>query len=254
MNSLKIVTWNANSIRQKIKEFKNFLYTNNYDVAGVCETKTDGKFKLKIPGYKSYLRSRDNRGGGVAIFVKHNIKHEVVNLELTNVEFEGVKIFSETSKLIIGQVYKSPNKKLNLEELKILFAVNNIIVMGDLNCKRKEWMCPIDNADGSLLLDFCLKENIKISTPLQCTNFPTVGRPSVIDFFLIKSRLDHSLPVTKIGLSSDHNPVETFVTFHCVFSETPSIYDYSKADWPNFRKELNNCLNLNFHIKNSTDV
>lgn len=253
-SNLRIVTWNANSIKAKLKEFKHFLYVNNYDVAGICETKTDVKYKLKIPGYKVYLRSRNNRGGGVAILVKQNIEHDYFELKLKNIEFVGVKIFSQRSNLIIGQVYKPPNKPLCNEDLNLIFCSNNILIMGDLNCKRKEWNCPTDNPSGDLLLNYCLKNKISISAPFNCTNFPTVGNPSVIDFFLLKCRLNHSLPITKSQLSSDHNPVEILVAYNCKLITNSIIFDYSMANWKNFREELNQAIDLRFHIKNGKQV
>lgn len=250
-----MVTWNANSIKNKLKEFKNFLFQNDYDIAGVCETKTDKNFTLKIPGYKVYLNSRNNHGGGVLIAVKENIVHNVYKVnDLENIEFVGIKITSHSSDLIIGQAYKPPNKKLLDSDLKKLFNHKNIIVMGDLNCKRKEWNCQSENKSGQDLLNFCLCKEIIIAAPVNPTNFPTVGTPSVIDFYLLKTSFNYSLPITKVKLSSDHNPVEIKIAFKYVQSTSKTFYDYSKADWPNFRKDLNNALYLNFHIKNRKDV
>lgn len=88
-NNLKIVTWNANSIKSKLHEFQSFLYANDYDIVGICETKTDENFKLKISGYKSYLKSRNNRGGGVAILVKQNIDHSPIDIKLKKHRIHG---------------------------------------------------------------------------------------------------------------------------------------------------------------------
>lgn len=231
-NHLNIVTWNANSIIPKLDEFKNFLYANKYDIVGVCETKTDESCNIRIPGYKSYIQNRDRRGGCVAIFVRENIDHSFYKLEGSkNVEFVGVRLTSNANDLYIGQVYKPPNKTLNLSDLEILFCQNNVILMSDLNCKRKEWNCVNNNNSGQILLNFCLENNINISVPYNCTNFPTVGEPSVIDFFLYKGGLNHSLPVTKIRLSSDHNLVETIVSCNYQSVARSKIYNYAKADW-----------------------
>lgn len=80
---MKIVTWNSNSIISKFKEFKNFLYSNNYDIAGICKTKTDTNTKLKIPGYDIYMNSRNKRGGGVAIVVRSTSLNNTVVLNLS---------------------------------------------------------------------------------------------------------------------------------------------------------------------------
>lgn len=231
------------------------MYKNNYDVAGICETKTDKKFSLKLPGYKVYINSRNNYGGGVLIAIKENIAHSIHKVSLSdNIEFVGIKIPSSTSNLIIGQVYKPPNKKLLTLDLDKIFCDKNVIIMGDLNCKRKEWNCMTENQSGQELLNYCLSKKIKIAAPQNPTNFPTVGNPSVIDFYLLKCNYNSSLPITKIKLSSDHNPVEIQIFFHYKQSKTPVVYDYSRANWSNFRKELNDALPLNFHIKSKEEV
>lgn len=246
---MKIVTWNANSVVKKFKEFKNFLYKNKYDIAGICETKTKKNCKLVIPGYKVYLNSRNSRGGGVAIAIRENIKHFPFNVALNgSIEFVGVKVVSESSSLFVGQVYKPPNKPLLVQDLDSLFSINNILIMGDLNCKRKEWHCSSDNKSGETLLSYCLNNRITIASPQTATNFPTVGKASVIDFFLLKNRLEHSLPFSRCELSSDHNPVEIKIFFDYKINDCTLVYDFAKADWGNFKGELNQNLNLNCHI------
>ena len=98
-----------------MKEFKSFLFVNNYGV-GLRETKLDVKYKLKISGYKVYLNSRNSRGGGVAIAIKQNIEHCFYKAErYGDIEFVGVKISLNVSVLNIGQVYKPPNKPLTFD-------------------------------------------------------------------------------------------------------------------------------------------
>lgn len=254
-NELKIVTWNCNSIDLKLKEFKNFLYSNAYDIAGICETKTDVKYKLKIPGYKVYLRSRNRHGGGVAIAVKSNIEHSFFKADVIgSTEFIGIKIRSKFSNLVIGQVYKPPDKALSMDDLKNLFSERNMILMGDMNCKRKEWKCVNDNKNGNILLEYCLDHNISIAAPASATNFPTNGNSSVLDLFLLKSGSDYSVPVSKACLSSDHNPVEIKIDFSYSTAKPLLNYDYAKANWANFRNDLNKSLNLVFFIRTKDDV
>lgn len=251
-----MVTWNANSIKLKLKELLNFISKNNYDIVGICETKIDDNVKIKIPGYKVYTVNRNNRGGGVAIIIRNNIGHAYFdhNIEIGKIEMVGVEIFSNSSSLFICQVYKPPNKVLNETDLKNLFCKKNMIIMGDMNCRRREWKCPTDNTSGAALLNFCITAGVTIAAPENFTNFPTVGRPSIIDFFLLKSNLNHSLPVVKCRLSSDHNPVEMCISYNFNILNMVKIFDYPKADWENFRRVLNESINLNFHIRTKEDV
>lgn len=239
----------------KLNEFKEFLYSGNYDIAGISETKTDINYKIKIPGYKVYLKSRNNQGGGVAVAVKNNIRHDLLNFfNLKNIEAIGITLNSGSKRLCVVQTYLPPNVNLSVDDLKNLFSFSNIIVMGDLNCKRKEWNCTTDNVNGKTLLDYCLSNKIVISAPLNFTNIPTRGSASVIDIFLFKSNINHSLPESLYELSSDHNPVKVSISYNYDKVFKIESYDYSKADWINVKKYLNDRLDLNFHITTTTEL
>lgn len=106
-NSLKVVTWNANSIKSKIPEFSNFITQNDYDIAGICETKLDKSSNLNFSGFKTYCCNRNSRGGGVAIIVKNNIKHSVLKFNLSSkIEAVGIKTITNSTQLIICQTLK----------------------------------------------------------------------------------------------------------------------------------------------------
>lgn len=247
--------WNANSIKFKLGELIQFISDKNYDIIGISETKTDGKYTLKIPGYKVYTCHRNNRGGGVALAVKTNIVHTPIYISLNgSLEHVEIQIKAKNSNIIFCQVYLPPNKKLEISALQELFKVNNTIIMGDLNCKRREWKCINNNVNGGILLDFCIKNNVNISTPMSPTNFPTIGNPSIIDMFLIKSNLNRSLPKSVSALSSDHNPVEIFFECNYDMKIVHHVFDYSKADWTRFRNIINDKIDLNFHISSREDV
>ena len=146
---LKIVTWNANSINSKLLEFKDFLCTNNYDIAGICETKIDNNYKSNLSNFNVYTSNRNSRGGGVAIAIKNNINHTEFKLT-TNSDIEGIgiKITINSIPLYICQVYIPPNAKLNSNIFSTLFCYDNMIIMGDLNCIMCEWNCPTENLNG----------------------------------------------------------------------------------------------------------
>lgn len=108
----------------------------------------------------------------------------------------------------------APKFKALCNDLITLFKFPDTVVMGDLNCKRKEWNCTSENQNGKILLDFCLFHKIIISTPLNSTNIPTRGSASVLDIFLLQSYLNHSLPESICELSSDHDPVKIKLSFN----------------------------------------
>ena len=126
--------------------------------------------------------------------------------------------------------------------------------MGDFNCGKHEWNCVTENPYGNVLFNFCMNENIQISAPQACTNFPPTGNPSIIDLFLFKSRTKHTRPISKHQLSSNHNPVDLTILLKDVNVTLLKTYDYEKADWDSFRKQINSSINLNFHIHNREQV
>ena len=71
-DQIKLLSWNANSIKNKSKltEFVNFIHLNNYDIIGINETKLDSNYQLILPGYTCYRADRNSAGGGVAILIK----------------------------------------------------------------------------------------------------------------------------------------------------------------------------------------
>lgn len=74
-NKIKVVFWNANSIKNKIHELQCITSKKSPDIIGICETKLMSSLKLKIPGYRIYRTDRNIMGGGVLLAVKNKIKH-----------------------------------------------------------------------------------------------------------------------------------------------------------------------------------
>ena len=254
-NRLKVATWNANSLMYKLNEFKHFVYSRNYDIVGICETKLDKNAKFNIPGFKCYTCHRNKRGGGVAILIRDCIEHAFVNMSnINNIELITIKLPYKQSFLHIVQVYIPPNVSIKYADLDKLFSFDNMIVMGDMNGKRKEWNCNSDNPRGKILIDFCLDKNIVISSPKDHTNFPPVGAPSILDIFLLKCKLQHSLPISLPLLNSNHNPVEIFFDFKYRETQLIKSYDYNNANWVNFKEQINNKFKLHFHIENTAQL
>ena len=252
---LKVVTWNANSIKNKLNELKDFLYINKYDIVGICETKIDDKFVLKIPGYTVYNCNGNKFGGGVAIAVADNFEHMPVKFnKIKGIELVGVVITSNSLPLYICQAYIPPNIKLCYNDLLRMFCYENMLIMGDFNCRMHEWSCHPENANGKILLDFCIDLNIEISAPPTYTNFPPRGNPSIIDLFLFKKNLRHTEPISLPQLSSNHNPVEITLFFKPDTIVVCKTFDFEKADWSKFREQINLKVDLNFQIKSRQQI
>ena len=70
----KILQWNANSIRQR-KEFIQYLYENEVEIACIQETQLKTHNKFDIKGYNIVRKDRNSerKGGGVATLIEESI-------------------------------------------------------------------------------------------------------------------------------------------------------------------------------------
>ena len=75
--SLKIVSWNAGGIHNKIDELSAFLRGRDVDVLLVSEIRT---WTIDIPGYKAYtaLNPVSQRRGGAATIIRSDLAHSVL--------------------------------------------------------------------------------------------------------------------------------------------------------------------------------
>ena len=231
------------------------ILNKNYDIIGICETKIEEKFKINFSGYKVYRFDKSSRSGGVALFVNDKIKHNLISLpKLLNVESIAIEVEFNHYKIVIIQVYVPQNKMSKIELNKLFNISRKVIIMGDLNARRIEWNCFANNRNGNILLDYCLTNHINISAPERPTHFPKIGRPSIIDFFLIKNYSNYPKPISMPILNSDHNPVFLILNERLINKRYDETLDFKNANWANFRKYLDDNINLKFHIKSRTDV
>ncbi len=75
-NGLKIAALNIVSLRKHRHELNVLLHENDIDIIALSETRLSGKIKdpeVSIDGYKIFRHDRDEKGGGVAIYLKVQI-------------------------------------------------------------------------------------------------------------------------------------------------------------------------------------
>jgi exonuclease III len=147
-HQLKILHWNANSIRNKITELFEFLNENGTDVVCLNETFLKPEIKLKSnPKFTIYRFDRlENEKGGIAIIVRKRIKHKIlpfINTKL--IECMGIKIkLSDGGSIDIISAYLpggSTNAHINqhyVNDINMLTHRNGcFFVCGDLNSKHR---------------------------------------------------------------------------------------------------------------------
>ena len=141
-SGLKVCHINAQSLVHKIDELRYIFEKSGIDVICISETwfRPDMSSNLfKIYGYRLLRADRIDHAGGVAIYLKSNLKFKFIDKSPNDSEIEYIfiEIFSEVSKILIGTVYR-PNRTIDtslfieyLREKSLIY--NNIIIAGDFN-------------------------------------------------------------------------------------------------------------------------
>ena len=122
---LDIVYFNARSIKNKMDEFKIFVYQNKPDIIGIVETwlnEDQLDSELEIKDYKFLRKDRKNefksQGGGIIIYYKSELSMVDITSDYNlNIDHIWVKIYMSSSKPIsmgfffIGHLIVQRNKK-----------------------------------------------------------------------------------------------------------------------------------------------
>ena len=130
--------------RKKLVDI-NFL-VNKYqlDILSINETHLDttiNDFELNISGFSLYRNDRNRHGGGVAIYIRDEIKHKLrSDLFVVGLESVWVEITTDDgSSYLLCSMYRPPSSRNDYYDMMIenieLASVSDheIILMGDLN-------------------------------------------------------------------------------------------------------------------------
>lgn len=130
---------NIRSIKNKFPEIQTIPgIENSPDIMAFTETwlNAENEQFFQIQNYNAVFNSRDNRGGGLAMYIKQNINYKIkMNKIINNIEI--LTVYLENANTAITLVYKPPN--VDFQTLETVIQ-NNIInrkhrhlVMGDFN-------------------------------------------------------------------------------------------------------------------------
>lgn len=110
-SSLICITWNCNSIRNKLGELKDFLNRhNNIDIVLLQEIR-NANFSANFPGFRLYNtpRSDGSDNGGTAILIKNYIPHHIINsTPVADIDYTGIAIDFQNFKFNIFSIYAPP--------------------------------------------------------------------------------------------------------------------------------------------------
>lgn len=150
---LKVLFSNVDSLSNKCSEFEAYLSLENPDVIGLCEILPKNavdKHSIENINLNRYIKFVPSVQGerGVILFVKNSLKANKVKI-LENSYQEAIWceiVISNSDKLLIGLVYRSPSSSAENND-KLISVINNIMGLNythylffcDFNFKEIDW-------------------------------------------------------------------------------------------------------------------
>ncbi|GFV20640.1 probable RNA-directed DNA polymerase from transposon X-element [Trichonephila clavipes] len=201
--------WNANSVKYKLGELRNFLCDEDPDIIGIQETHLGPADSFKLPNYICHSSDRlSHRGGGTAIFVRNSLRHHVVSFNTNTFENITVKLeLGNNTHLTLSCIYKPPRNHINTTELDaILNASPKVMLFGDFNAHHPCWNPGRPNTHGNTLYNWASAHALEIMTPTAPTYYAARGTCSILDIAFAKNLILEDINSIN-DLSSDHNPV-----------------------------------------------
>ncbi|GFX36706.1 probable RNA-directed DNA polymerase from transposon X-element [Trichonephila clavipes] len=255
---LSIYSWNADGVRSRIVEIRDFIDKHAPDLFLIQETHLRPEHSFKIPNYYCYRNDRTHPApgwGGTAILIKNCISHYHVPTppQTTGVEATLIMLTPmDHEPIVIGSTYFPPSYQnfRNLgDALDPIFNINNItILVGDFNAKHTSWGCPVSDTRGNRLHHYVINNSIEVLAPPTPTRFGIVSA-TIIDFALFKN-LNWPCNIDSISeLSSDHNPIKLHFPKTANFELPPPQLN---TNWNVFTKTLASTENLFLPQANST--
>ena len=235
--NLKVCSWNANGIRGKLHELRNFVAVNKLHILLVQETHLSSNQKISIPGMICHRSDRDDGFGGTAIFVNRSIQHHRLQL-LTSAGLEGTGIQINTNKgpLNLYSIYIPPSRRISEADLDAVFAYNSpTIAMGDYNAKNPLWNSTIKNHRGMVLESYLDRRGLVALAPTS----PTISHgsrrpPDWLDIAILRNIRGHPTIYSVPELSSDHYPVLLQFRVRPSAKAVPHSRNPRKTNWRKF--------------------
>ena len=248
---LKIISWNANGISNKLHELEYFAQECKADVICIQESKLNKRTPPKIPNYLNFNLPKSTSGGLLTYYKKH-LQPILIPTNTVHSETLAIKINSVT----IVNFYNHFQSPINIEELQILTNLDSkTIVVGDFNAKHSHWRCQRADRNGTLLYNYLQNSNTTLHFPLNSyTYYPPRenATPSTIDL-IVNKNCNVSQPFAYNALDSDHLPVAFQISGVKNLTSTPPKFKHY-TDWSLFTSKVYRQVQLNPNITSKADI
>ncbi|XP_058449145.1 uncharacterized protein LOC131429116 [Malaya genurostris] len=253
---LKLVNWNACSLKSKIIELGLFLEEKRIDIAFITETHLKPEVNINIPGFRLVRRDRPNlRRGGVAIAIRNNINCQLLpSFQLQLIEAVGVEITTSvgTITFIVAYCPKQASVSLRQDIIKLTRRQGQFIIAGDLNAKHQSWGNLRRNQNGEIWSNDADEGHYIILDPDGPTRLNRSGIHATLDLYITNtSKIIQTVVYQK--LSSEHYPVVNEVGSSVNRSEY-SRRNYHLVNWGRFQQCVDNNMNYSHHPETQSDI
>lgn len=213
-DNLNVVHINIQSLRPKIDELRKIILNTDTHIVAISETwlkKHISSRSVSIPGYQLLRDDRSRiRGGGVALFIKSNLRARIVssgsgNTAANKCNYLLIELIFPNSKLLVGVFYQPPGTfdQDFLSDLIMSLAphYSDIILTGDFNVNLLDMS---NNVRNNRFLNVFNPVNISVVNT-EPTYFHSTGS-SMLDLFLTNNPNEVTL-VNQIdsGLATHHD-------------------------------------------------
>ena len=266
MNNIKVLSWNCNSLEKKYDDV--VILSQDYDVIMLQETFLTFKKKFSFKNFHIFRKDRHTGGGGLITLIKNNIQAELINstyhIENT-LETLSVKIITNTSPLIITNVYRPPHDDSRFVRanhwnnfLNSLPLNHSHLISGDFNAHSTFWGSHSECSIGTNLINTLADSELLILNSGQLTHFPSnLNQPSAIDLTIASPDIfitSEWYPLDSLH-GSDHTPINININKKVdTFQNQSHRINLKKIDWEKFYTHINdnNTINSESYIKKST--
>lgn len=246
---LKLLHLNVRSLRNKLHLLESLLREENYkdtDVVALSETwiyDSETEF-MNLPDYNSVFKCRENnRGGGLAVYVKNNISFKEIHHQRLNriseTEVLTIEIQNADPKIKITTIYKPPqadnNEFLQSLENLLVSGRHSHIVVGDTNIDLLKNNQAVENYISVIETNgYRILNRITESAATRITDTTA----SIIDHAISNVKGSASCSVGE-NTFSDHNTLLVHVDVNITLAKM-DYYMVKKIDYEKVKQSINN--------------
>ena len=240
--TLLIVNWNAEGVRQEKLELQQFLKTQKLTSAAsrrpISTTRTDSP-----SGDMRYTELTEQTDPKVECLhlLKPAYHPEVQRSEKADTEYITVKLILPDRNLTICNLYSPPNKAINLQILQP--TSEDWMIVGDFSSHFPSWGYPSIDAKGEEVEHWIVSNRlVLINTPTDPPTFysrvwKTTSTPD------IAIATDNIQKIAKREVSEQHGGSDLKSVILTIVKQAntsagkiPPSWNYKKADWKHFRE------------------